>query len=214
MGDIRHVWFRYEFQPDVGNLPHIHMLVWTSEIMAKTDDETYFANAALAQNRITADIRTAFAHVTDPRVRARLEASADDYQRHTCNSKCAEPDGSCRYHCPFPECDYPSYSAITFPVPEDLQQLLIDCKLATATASGISLRRELLGGKWSPLRGHGMANVSPFIGSVFQLTGSHSNTQVLAFTVTQTLTYLHLHPACTPFSCHVDMLRRYAIPDS
>jgi len=28
MGDVEHIWWRLEFQDSVGNLPHIHALIW------------------------------------------------------------------------------------------------------------------------------------------------------------------------------------------
>jgi hypothetical protein len=31
LGDIEHIWWRFEFQDAVGNLPHIHALIWLKE---------------------------------------------------------------------------------------------------------------------------------------------------------------------------------------
>lgn len=179
MGNVTHVWYRHEFQPDVGNLSHIHMLVWTTEQMARGNPSTYFSDASRAQTRVTADIRTAFDHISDPILREQWIALASEYQRHTCTSKCKNENGTCRYKCPFPTQDSISYADMQFPVPEGLHDLLVSAGLASRSADNKLVPcPELMGGKWSPLRGAGNEDVSPFIGYIFQLTGSHSNTQV------------------------------------
>lgn len=173
LGEIEHVWYRHEYQPDVGNMSHVHMLLWTKEGLVTGDEENYMARGLRAQQRISADIRTAFQHVHCSDERLRLESLADEFQRHSCTSKCVNEDGTCRYKCPFPLQDYESYSPLQVAVPEDLHSLLLECDLATRDTSGkIHVRRELLGGKWSPIRGSGMGNVSPFVGKIFEATGS------------------------------------------
>ena len=101
LGKVRHVWYRHEFQPDVGNLSHVHMMVWTTEIMGRISLSEYLQNADIALARLTADIPSAFGYVDDWHKREYLTALADDFQRHTCTDKCLTANNECRYHCPF-----------------------------------------------------------------------------------------------------------------
>lgn len=77
LGNVRHLWYRHEFQTDIGNLPHLHMLIWTDEDMAAADESTYFRDASVALERTSADITHAFDYVVDPIRRQELRDTAN-----------------------------------------------------------------------------------------------------------------------------------------
>ena len=75
-GNVRHLFYRHEFQPDVGNTSHVHCFIWTQENMAETDPTLFHQHATIALSRITATIPGAFDYVDDLRERKRLETLA------------------------------------------------------------------------------------------------------------------------------------------
>lgn len=181
LGEVRHMWCRHEFQTDVGNLSHLHMLLWTEENLARENDAQYFQDASAAVARLSADVRTAFDYVADPERKADLIALADKIQHHRCTPKCLNAEGRCRFHYPQPLHDDNLYTPFSTTVPDDIRHLLIQCGLATedATTGDVTLHRLLLGGTHKPARGTGNSTTSPFSGRILDATGSHSNTQVV-----------------------------------
>lgn len=175
MGDVTHIWCRHEFQADVGNLSHLHMIIWNKDI---TSTGTRCVDTSL--NRITASIQHAFDYVEDVTTRERLTALAWQYQQHRCTPKCTGAKGSCRYKCPFDLQDVTSYVKYPATVPENIIDLLVDIDLCTVSSAGKhELHPPLQGGKYNPIRAHGNSRTSAFLAINFQATLSHSNTQVV-----------------------------------
>lgn len=217
MGEVTHVWCRHEFQPDVGNLSHLHMIVWNKDILA---DGSRCVKTSL--NRITASIQHAFDYVNDVDDRERLTALAWQYQQHRCTPKCKTHDGTCRYKCPFELQDEASYVNFPATCPENILPLLLDTGLCSISPTGQhTLHPVLQGGKYNPSRAHGNSRTSAFLALNFQATMSHSNTQVAGyeFDITHTpvachllrphLVAYHTHPPTTtafPLSPFIEIL--------
>lgn len=66
IGKVQHYFLRKEFQPDVGNFYHVHMLVWTDDDVGSCDVGVRQDAFMIALSRITATICGSFKNVVPP----------------------------------------------------------------------------------------------------------------------------------------------------
>lgn len=172
------LWSRHEFQPDAGNLSHLHMIIWNMDVAGDPPKR----DIDISITRICATIDDAFDYIENIEDRTALTALAWKYQQHRCNTKCTTASGACRYRCPFDLTDYPVYDRFPAKVPSHLEHLMLDLCLCSISESGELVLTDILqGGKLHPSRGCGNERTSPFIPLNFEATQSHSNTQVPPF---------------------------------
>jgi len=89
LGDVEHMWWRFEFQDAVGNLPHIHALLWLkdgTEDFTVTEDRIRGSNVDLLS---TEGILSCWGEAME------VKDLAKKLLTHICSSRCQRPFG-CR----------------------------------------------------------------------------------------------------------------------
>lgn len=184
IGELQHHFLRKEFQPDVGNFYHCHLLAWTLDKVNDCDKCVREAAFMDALNRITASTQGAF-HGLIPECETRSwELRAHEAQTHRCQSKCMIPDEvgelKCRWGAPWFRHSDAYFQPMGVAIPHELEAMLIDAGVAEIQNGRCVVTEMFQGGAWLPPRGFDDGRISAFTPRLFLATrGCHMNNQVI-----------------------------------
>ena len=94
LGHHQHHLLRKEFQTDVGNFYHCHLLWWNDDGVRLVDQSARMAAFTRALSRVTATIPGPFRAVVPETNEFFWVARARDALTHKCQAKCMVPDSS------------------------------------------------------------------------------------------------------------------------
>ena len=95
LGDIEHIWWRFEFQDTVGNLPHIHALIWLrGEFVSPKDVEDRIRGSLMhliRRDEIDDLVAKGILSSTDDAIE--VQELAERVLAHVCSSRCQKRVG-------------------------------------------------------------------------------------------------------------------------
>lgn len=166
LGKAKHYWWRFEFQTDVGHLPHVHVLLWTHETgqpcadRIVVDPEMHWQQEPLLRN-------TAFSRLSH---RCELQSVKDHeqylqtIQRSRCLRRTPEGTFRCRFNMPNVPRSKAQQLIITPHLPNTVQEILQECQAELPTS-----------GRWLYKTGFGCNFVSPYLPQILANFKNHHN---------------------------------------
>jgi len=193
LGDVEHIWWRFEFQDAVGNLPHVHALLWLrdgSESFAVTENRIRGSVVdLLSSDEVDALVAEGLLSCRDEAMA--VKDLAKTVLTHVCNSRCKRRVGveddelRCRVTDnakESPNCARYSTREINVRHSEEAYKVLQELGLFVEDQSGkgfVPVEEVFKASKHYPPADPSEGNISACNGRLFALTRSNQNLKIM-----------------------------------